>query len=115
MNDLLGTRSLVPKTQSLSSSQGTNQVALLGCGAPEEGPFHVGKEKSPAEGKTFHCVSLEELMRLFSPPVLRCLGIPARVVTNYFSAHDNDANLQMDVFLDEDGNVSSKLTKDSVW
>lgn len=46
---------------------------------------------------------------------LRCLGIPARVVTNYFSAHDNDANLQMDVFLEEDGNVSSKLTKDSVW
>ncbi|ERE78545.1 coagulation factor XIII A chain [Cricetulus griseus] len=46
---------------------------------------------------------------------LRCLGIPARVVTNYFSAHDNDANLQMDVFLEEDGSVSSKLTKDSVW
>uniref|UniRef100_A0A8C5NU92 Coagulation factor XIII A chain n=1 Tax=Jaculus jaculus TaxID=51337 RepID=A0A8C5NU92_JACJA len=46
---------------------------------------------------------------------LRCLGIPARVVTNYFSAHDNDANLQMDIFLEEDGNVSSKLTKDSVW
>ncbi|XP_066233069.1 coagulation factor XIII A chain isoform X1 [Saccopteryx leptura] len=46
---------------------------------------------------------------------LRCLGIPARVVTNYFSAHDNDANLQMDIFLEEDGNVNSKLTKDSVW
>ncbi|XP_008568175.1 PREDICTED: coagulation factor XIII A chain [Galeopterus variegatus] len=46
---------------------------------------------------------------------LRCLGIPARVVTNYFSAHDNDANLQMDFFLEEDGNVNSKLTKDSVW
>ncbi|XP_017653264.1 coagulation factor XIII A chain isoform X2 [Nannospalax galili] len=46
---------------------------------------------------------------------LRCLGIPARIVTNYFSAHDNDANLQMDIFLEEDGNVSSKLTKDSVW
>lgn len=109
-NDLLGTRSL-----SLSSSQGTEQVTLLGCGAPEEGPFCVGKEKSPAEGGTFPCVSLEELMQLFSPTVLRCLGIPARVVTNYFSAHDNDANLQMDVFLEEDGNVSSKLTKDSVW
>ncbi|XP_037374716.1 coagulation factor XIII A chain [Talpa occidentalis] len=46
---------------------------------------------------------------------LRCLGIPARVITNYFSAHDNDANLQMDIFLEEDGSVSSKLTKDSVW
>ncbi|KAI4530777.1 hypothetical protein MG293_018635 [Ovis ammon polii] len=46
---------------------------------------------------------------------LRCLGIPARVVTNYFSAHDNDANLQLDIFLEEDGNVNSKLTKDSVW
>ncbi|XP_033617825.1 coagulation factor XIII A chain isoform X2 [Fukomys damarensis] len=46
---------------------------------------------------------------------LRCLGIPARVITNYFSAHDNDANLQLDIFLEEDGNVSSKLTKDSVW
>ncbi|XP_037700439.1 LOW QUALITY PROTEIN: coagulation factor XIII A chain [Choloepus didactylus] len=46
---------------------------------------------------------------------LRCLGIPARVITNYFSAHDNDANLQMDVFLEEDGKVNSKLTKDSVW
>lgn len=51
----------------------------------------------------------------FFPAVLRCLGIPARVVTNYFSAHDNDANLQMDIFLEEDGNVNSKLTKDSVW
>ncbi|OWK13241.1 F13A1 [Cervus elaphus hippelaphus] len=46
---------------------------------------------------------------------LRCLGIPARIVTNYFSAHDNDANLQLDIFLEEDGNVNSKLTKDSVW
>lgn len=46
---------------------------------------------------------------------LRCLGIPARVITNYFSAHDNNANLQMDIFLEEDGSVSNKLTKDSVW
>lgn len=51
----------------------------------------------------------------FFPAVLRCLGIPARVVTNYFSAHDNNANLQLDIFLEEDGNVNSKLTKDSVW
>ncbi|XP_074058210.1 coagulation factor XIII A chain [Macrotis lagotis] len=45
----------------------------------------------------------------------RCLGIPARIVTNYFSAHDNNANLQMDIFLDEDGKINPKLTKDSVW
>ncbi|XP_072267856.1 coagulation factor XIII A chain isoform X2 [Pyxicephalus adspersus] len=46
---------------------------------------------------------------------LRCLGIPARLVTNYFSAHDNDANLQTDVFLDEDGKTNTTLTKDSIW
>ncbi|MBN3308027.1 F13A factor, partial [Amia calva] len=46
---------------------------------------------------------------------LRCLGIPARVVTNYFSAHDNDRNLKTDVILDEDGKVDVKLTKDSIW
>uniref|UniRef100_A0A8D0BUG8 Coagulation factor XIII A chain n=1 Tax=Salvator merianae TaxID=96440 RepID=A0A8D0BUG8_SALMN len=46
---------------------------------------------------------------------LRCLGIPARVVTNFSSAHDNDANLQMDFFLDENGKVDSHLTKDSIW
>ncbi|XP_061447292.1 coagulation factor XIII A chain [Rhineura floridana] len=46
---------------------------------------------------------------------LRCIGIPARVVTNYSSAHDNDANLQMDVFVNEEGKVDSKLTKDSIW
>ncbi|XP_066481869.1 coagulation factor XIII A chain [Tiliqua scincoides] len=46
---------------------------------------------------------------------LRCIGIPGRVVTNYSSAHDNDANLQLDIFLDEEGQVDSKLTKDSVW
>ncbi|KAM5157448.1 coagulation factor XIII A chain [Mantella aurantiaca] len=46
---------------------------------------------------------------------LRCLGIPARLITNYFSAHDNDANLQTDVYLDEDGKTNTTLTKDSIW
>ncbi|XP_075441914.1 coagulation factor XIII A chain [Ascaphus truei] len=46
---------------------------------------------------------------------LRCLGIPARLVTNYFSAHDNDANLQTDVYLNEDGKTNTTLTKDSIW
>ncbi|XP_048364457.1 coagulation factor XIII A chain [Sphaerodactylus townsendi] len=46
---------------------------------------------------------------------LRCIGIPARVITNFSSAHDNDANLQLDVFLDEESKVDNKLTKDSIW
>ncbi|KAM4705040.1 coagulation factor XIII A chain [Rhinophrynus dorsalis] len=46
---------------------------------------------------------------------LRCLGIPARLITNYFSAHDNDANLQTDVYLDENGKTNLTLTKDSIW
>ncbi|XP_035751786.1 coagulation factor XIII A chain [Egretta garzetta] len=46
---------------------------------------------------------------------LRCLGIPARLVTNYSSAHDNNANLRLDFFLDDEGQVDTKLTKDSVW
>ncbi|XP_017288638.1 coagulation factor XIII A chain [Kryptolebias marmoratus] len=46
---------------------------------------------------------------------LRCLGIPARVVTNYFSAHDNDGNLKTDVILDDNGRIDRKLTKDSIW
>ncbi|XP_031440694.1 coagulation factor XIII A chain [Clupea harengus] len=46
---------------------------------------------------------------------LRCLGIPARVVTNYFSAHDNDGNLKMDIILDENGKVDRERTKDSIW
>ncbi|KAA0722821.1 Coagulation factor XIII A chain [Triplophysa tibetana] len=46
---------------------------------------------------------------------LRCLGIPGRVVTNFFSAHDNDGNLKMDIILDENGKVDRDRTKDSIW
>uniref|UniRef100_A0AAR2KLM4 protein-glutamine gamma-glutamyltransferase n=1 Tax=Pygocentrus nattereri TaxID=42514 RepID=A0AAR2KLM4_PYGNA len=46
---------------------------------------------------------------------LRCLGIPGRVVTNYFSAHDNDGNLKMDIILDDNGKVDRNRTKDSIW
>lgn len=47
--------------------------------------------------------------------VLRCLGIPARVVTNYFSAHDNDGNLKTDIILDENGKIDRNRTRDSIW
>lgn len=46
---------------------------------------------------------------------LRCLGIPARVVTNFFSAHDNDGNLKMDIILDDNGRVDRSRTRDSIW
>ncbi|KAM4565524.1 coagulation factor XIII A chain [Fundulus diaphanus] len=46
---------------------------------------------------------------------LRCLGIPSRVVTNYYSAHDNDGNLKMDIILNENGRIDRNRTKDSIW
>uniref|UniRef100_A0A8C4GQM7 protein-glutamine gamma-glutamyltransferase n=1 Tax=Dicentrarchus labrax TaxID=13489 RepID=A0A8C4GQM7_DICLA len=46
---------------------------------------------------------------------LRCLGIPARVVTNYYSAHDNDGNLKTDIILDDNGRIDRNRTKDSIW
>ncbi|XP_041639552.1 protein-glutamine gamma-glutamyltransferase 5-like [Cheilinus undulatus] len=45
--------------------------------------------------------------------VMRFFGIPCRVVTNFSSAHDNNANLTIDKFYDEEGNLL--LQSDSVW
>ncbi|XP_073462417.1 protein-glutamine gamma-glutamyltransferase 6-like [Aquarana catesbeiana] len=45
--------------------------------------------------------------------VMRCLGIPNRVVTNFSSAHDTDENLSIDTFYDADGNNLGG--NDSIW
>ncbi|TSK16040.1 Coagulation factor XIII A chain [Bagarius yarrelli] len=45
---------------------------------------------------------------------LRCLGLPARVITNYCSAHDNSGNLMTDIVLDEDGSLDRDIS-DTIW
>lgn len=46
--------------------------------------------------------------------VLRCLGIPTRVVTNYSSAHDTNGNLIIERYMNESGRETNK-SKDSIW
>ncbi|KAM5135152.1 uncharacterized protein ACMZJ9_017776 [Mantella aurantiaca] len=47
--------------------------------------------------------------------VLRCLGIPARLIINFQSAHDTDENLIVDNYYDENGMKDEYETSDSIW
>ncbi|KAM4842240.1 protein-glutamine gamma-glutamyltransferase 2 [Thomomys bottae] len=46
--------------------------------------------------------------------VLRCLGIPTRVVTNYNSAHDQNSNLLIEYFRNEFGELESNKSE-MIW
>ena len=46
---------------------------------------------------------------------LRALGIPARSVTNFDSAHDTDETMTIDAFYNEDGDRVEDLCNDSIW
>ncbi|KAM8945857.1 protein-glutamine gamma-glutamyltransferase E-like [Pelodytes ibericus] len=46
--------------------------------------------------------------------VLRCLGIPTRVITNFNSAHNTDANLNVDLHFDTEGKYL-EIHDDSIW
>ncbi|KAL7844948.1 hypothetical protein SRHO_G00234880 [Serrasalmus rhombeus] len=48
--------------------------------------------------------------------VMRCLGIPCRVVTNFESAHDTNKNLLVDKYINDYGLCRNKEDgKDSIW
>ncbi|KAM5136061.1 protein-glutamine gamma-glutamyltransferase 5-like [Mantella aurantiaca] len=47
--------------------------------------------------------------------VMRCLGIPTRVVTNFNSAHDTNSNLMIDEYYDSTGKKLPQESHDSIW
>ncbi|KAH3768656.1 hemocyte protein-glutamine gamma-glutamyltransferase-like [Dreissena polymorpha] len=47
--------------------------------------------------------------------VCRALGIPARSVTNFASAHDTDGSITIDSHYDAEGNPLKEYDDDSVW
>lgn len=46
---------------------------------------------------------------------LRTLGIPARSVSNFLSAHDTDHSLTVDKFYNENGGQLTDVNTDSIW
>ncbi|KAM7354036.1 transglutaminase isoform 1-T1 [Cochliomyia hominivorax] len=47
--------------------------------------------------------------------IARALGIPSRIVTCYSSAHDTQASLTVDIFIDANNKKMDAETTDSIW
>lgn len=47
--------------------------------------------------------------------VARAIGIPSRIITTYSCAHDTQASLTVDYFVDENGKILEELNADSIW
>lgn len=77
----------------------------MGLRRPEQGSFV--RSLSNIVGSLLHLPNAQ-------PPVLRCLGIPTRVVTNYYSAHDQNSNLLIEYYRDEFGELESGKSE-MIW
>ncbi|XP_031617392.1 annulin isoform X1 [Contarinia nasturtii] len=47
--------------------------------------------------------------------IARAIGIPSRIITTYSCAHDTQASLTVDYFVDENGKILEELNADSIW
>ncbi|KAJ8259402.1 hypothetical protein GJAV_G00168860 [Gymnothorax javanicus] len=47
--------------------------------------------------------------------VMRCLGIPCRLVTNFDCACDSHGNLLIDFYISENGTDTEDMNEDSIW
>ncbi|XP_042091270.1 protein-glutamine gamma-glutamyltransferase Z isoform X1 [Ovis aries] len=47
--------------------------------------------------------------------VMRCLGVPTRVVSNFRSAHNSDANLTIDTYYDQHAEMLPTQKRDKIW
>ncbi|KAK6174756.1 hypothetical protein SNE40_017973 [Patella caerulea] len=47
--------------------------------------------------------------------ICRALGIPARSVTNFASAHDTDGSVSIDIHFDPSGEADERRNADSIW
>ncbi|CAJ0965936.1 unnamed protein product [Ranitomeya imitator] len=46
--------------------------------------------------------------------IMRCVGIPARSITNFSSAHDTEENLKIDFYMNENGEKMDEFCTDSI-